>query len=428
MTQEPTACPFVRAGLAVILDAVGVVLLVWLGWRMFFVFDDALQTPALAVGLLGTAACWADRDAHRTVSSFMLAYVGIALLSAAVHRWTTVTSLPEPDWLTLFTPATHLVVMAVFVFGAAHLLRTPRRLSLLALLLVMAVGVLAVQILLDRAIADFIIIRSGAAALPSVPQWGGIHGTSLLLTIALPLALSVSVVNQSGLRMPAGIVLGGGFLLVAYFNGSRGGLVSMVLVCVAMAVLRLGISVRRRWSMLALWAVVLAPPTALTFALLSSRTAIGGIKDLSGRGMIWEATGRLALDNPWLGVGPGNYSQAILESGHAKDFIAQYGGLHNAHSLLLHVGAEVGVFGVLCLLAFVGWALRSCWRALARGCLPMIAVGLLFALAGFMVHSVSENFLDARADVERTRLVVWIVFASVLALERLSRQAPAVEG
>jgi len=43
------------------------------------------------------------------------------------------------------------------------------------------------------------------------------------------------------------------------------------------------------------------------------------------------------------------------------------------------------------------------------------------AVSLLAVHSLSENFFDARAEVERTRLVVWMILAAVLALERLPR-------
>ena len=147
-------------------------------------------------------ACWADRASLKNAPPAMLAWVGLTLLSAAVHRWATISSAAEPAWLSLFTPASHLVVMAVFVYGTAHLLRTPSRLSWLVILMVMAVAVLSVQIAFDRAASGFVYVRGGPS-LPSVPQWGGIHGTSLLLTLCLPLACAANLAEYgiNGLKM-----------------------------------------------------------------------------------------------------------------------------------------------------------------------------------------------------------------------------------
>ena len=164
---------------------------------------------------------------------------------------------------------------------------------------------------------------------------------------------------------------------------------------------------------------------ALALAIWSMRAYVEGGENLSGRTLIWEATARLALDHPWLGVGPGNYAQAIVDSRRAEEFLTVYGGLHNAHNMVLHVAAEVGVIGALAFVGFMLWAVKACWRTWAFGHLPLVSLGFLFALTGFLVHSFSENFIDARAEVERTRLLVWIVMAAALALERLPRRFPA---
>lgn len=196
MNREPSAVSLLADGLSRVADGVGLVLLVLLGWRMFFVFDAALQDRALVVGLFGLAACWADRSALKNAPAAMLVYIGIALLSAAVHQWASVSASADPAWLSLFAPASHLVVMAAFLYGTAHLLRTPSRLSWFVVLLVAAIVVLSVQILFDRAGGDFVYVRGGPS-LPSVPQWGGIYGTSLLLTLCLPLACAAILTGRS---------------------------------------------------------------------------------------------------------------------------------------------------------------------------------------------------------------------------------------
>ena len=446
MSGQPTAAAMVSEGVSRICDLAGVVLLIVLGLRMFFVFDAALETRALVVGLVGVVACWANRSALKNAPLPMLAYVGVALLSAAVHRWSTVSSAPEPAWISLFTPALHLVVMVVFIYGAAHLLRTPSRLSWFVVLLVAAIGVLAVQIAFDRASVDFVYLRGGFS-LPSVPHWGGIHGTSLFLTIGFSLASAIMLTGPSVSRVLAGGLLAGGLLVVEYLNGSRGGLVSMAFVLAAMGVFAV---VRRTGGTrrpLILGGGVVVVSIALALAIWSMRAYVEGGENLSGRTLIWEATARLALDHPWLGVGPGNYAQAIADSrraeesltiygvgqpirvgliqGSAEESVTVYGVGQNAHNMVLHVAAEVGVIGALAFVGFMLWAVKACWRTWAFGHLPLVSLGFLFVLAGFLVHSLSENYLDARAEVERTRLLVWMVMAAALALERLPRRFPA---
>ena len=422
MTREPSAASLVAEGFSRIADAVGVILLCVLGWRMFFVFDSALQGRALIVGLLGLLACWTHRSAQKTAPLAMLGYVAIGLLSAAVHRWSTISSSPEPQWLSLFTPASHLAVMAVFIYGTAHLLRTPSRLSWFVVLVVGSTCILSLQIAFDRIASGFVFQRGGSGSLPSVPHWGGLHGTSLFLALVLPLTLSVSFANRSLTRTLAGITLGCSLLFVAFIHGSRGGLVAMVSSTVLMMGCVLVLRIDRRWRLRALVCAIITAFLGLIVALLSYRTSLEGLKDLSGRGLIWEPTVRLVADNWWIGVGPGNFSRAMFETNYPAAFLQRYGNqFYNAHNLLLHTGAEIGVFGAMFLLAFVAWALRSCWRAWTLRRVQIMSLGLLFALTAFVVHSISEDFLDARAEVERTRLIVWMVFAAVLAVARLSR-------
>lgn len=423
MSRQPGATALVTEGLSHVADGIGLVLLVLLAWRMFFGFDQAFQGYAFAVGAIGVLSCWTNRAALKNIPAVLVAYVAIGLLSAAVHRWAIVTTSADAPWWSLFSPAAHLAVMAIFIYGAAHLLRTPSRLTGFVVLMVLATAILATQIVFDRASTAFIYNRGGTS-LPSVPQWGGIHGTSLLLTLALPLASVGMLTGRSMWQKLPGGILAGGFLVTAYLNGSRGGLVAMGLVMGAMVVLGIArtTSVRRQPLLLAIGFAVLAAALGGVWFL---RANFEHGADLSGRTLMWSFASQLIRDQPWLGVGPGNYYQAILAGGYARDYPSEYAGLPNAHNMLLHTAAETGVVGAICLAALILWALRSCWRTSQSGDLRMVSLGMLLAVGGFFVHSLSQNFLDARVDVERMRLLVSMMLAAVLALERLPRTRAA---
>ena len=387
---------------------------------MFFDFDSNLQGDALVVALIGIIAGAADGKAARSVPVAMLAYVGIALLSAAVHRWGLVSASADLGWLSLFRPAYHLVVMAAFVYGAAHLLRTPMRLSWFVILLMFATFVLSAQIAFDRASTGFVYVRSGSS-LASVPQWSGIHGTGLALTLGLALASAGLATRGSWWRSMASAILAGGLFAVAYVNGSRGGLVAMGVVTGTIALFAVLEATGRRRPTALVFSSVATLAGVLVLVVWFLRGYVASGADLSGRTLLWQAAVRVIGDHPWLGVGPGNYGQAIAASGYAAGFPSNLVGVNNAHNLLLHAGVEIGVLGALCLLLFLAWALRACWRAWSAGYVPLVSLGLLLALEGFMVHSLSENFFDARAAVERTRLIVWMTLAASLALDRLPR-------
>ena len=421
MNGPPAAAGMVSEGVSRICDLAGVVLLIVLGWQMFFEFDSALQTPALVVGLVGLVAAWTDQTARQRSRwpLFMFAYVGIALTSSIVHQWATVMSARDANWTALFEPAFHLVVMTVFVSGAAYLLRTERRLSVFVVLFVGAVVISAAQMVFDRAVHDRVYVRAGTVSFPSIPQWGGVHGNSLVLTLGLPLALSISQSARPALPFAAGICLWAALVASAYVNGSRAGLVTMALITVVMGALVLHRRVRHHARKFTPWAFAAATLIVVAWALWSRRTSIG---DFGGRGTIWRFVAALIGEHPWLGVGPGQYAQGMREGGYAA-ILSPSEGVHNAHNLLLHVGAEIGVAGMLCLLAFLIWMVRACYQAWTARQLPMVSLGVCCALVGFLLHSASEDFLDARADVERTRLIVWMCFGAALAVARLPRSA-----
>jgi O-antigen ligase len=424
MHHQPSAASMVAEGVGRIADAAGVLLLIWLGVRMYFGPDAPLQDSVLLIGILGVVASVGDRQTAKNPPAALLAYVAIGLLSAAVHRWPIIAASANPQWLSLFSTAIYLPVMAVFIYGAGHLLRSPIRLSWFAVLVVIATFILSVQIAFDRASSGFVYVRGGPS-LVSVTQWGGIHGTSLALTLALPLAAIGLAIRRSPWRAVASAVLATGFLTIAYLNGSRGGLLAMALTMGSIVLFALfGAGIRKRAPR---FVGVLG--AALVIVLFGTvwllRGYMEGGSDLSGRTYMWQAALGLIAEHPWLGVGPANYGNAVVSGGYAAQIPSYVIGLSNAHNLFLHTMAEVGIAGGVCLLLFLGFAVRGCWRAWTTGHVPMVSLGILFALAGFLAHSLTENFFDARVAVERTRLIVWMFLAAALALDRLSRSHSA---
>ncbi len=420
MKQEPTAFELLRLGLAPILDLCGVLMLCVLGWQVMFGGSQPFETQALWVGLIGALACWADPRAIRNVPLPMLGYVGVALLSAAVHRWPEVSRGDASGWWTLFDPAFHLVIMTALVYGASYLLRTPERLSLFMVLMVASVSVVAVQILFDRASTKFIYNPLGSAHLPSVAQWGGLHQTGLLLVLGLPMPVAMALLSRSKWQVVAGLLLACGLILVASINGSRGGIATMLFVGTLMATVRTG---RRRggWRSFVLAVVALMIAVALSILLFPTRESTSA-GSLYGRTRIWRAALAISLDNMALGVGPGNYPRAMLDGGYAAaHLISGSAGVDQAHNTLLQTGAELGMAGALCLLMYWLWMLDACWRARTLGFVPMLSFGMASVLTGFMIRSMSDNFLDGLGTTDRTRVLVWSLFASVLAIQRLPR-------
>jgi O-antigen ligase len=426
MTTGPTALSLFREGLALIVEAAGVVLLVWLGFEVVFgTLHQSFELKALAVGLIGAVAWLLAPGAARNTPLPMLAYAGVALISAAVHQWGRVFGESGAAWWRLFEPAFYLVIMCALVLGAAHLLRTPRRLALFAVLMTASVFVVAVQLLFDRVSTNFLDPRltMGFQYQPSVAQWGGLHQSGLLLVLGLPFVMALVIDGGSIWRMLAGLVLGCGLVFAGYVNGSRGGIFSMAVVAAAMVVVTMfTLRGRMRVLILGLFAIV---PLGVSYAVLLGRTSMPPIKSWSGgRAHIWESAWNMFRDHPWLGVGPGNFTRAIIDGGYAAAHLSMFPDqttdLAHAHNMLLQVAAETGVFGVLSLIALWAWMLAACWRAWRRGPVPLVAIGLCFAMAGFLARTMSDHFLDNLGTTPRTRVLVWLLLGAGLAVQRLS--------
>lgn len=429
---EPTVA-LIREGLSRIADGCGVVLFALLAPLVIFSGRQSFETEALAVGVIGAAAAWLSPTGVRRVPMAMLAYVGLALLSAIVHEWPVVAAMAEPDWWLVIAPAQHLLVMAVFVAGAAHLLRTPRRISVFVVFLAVAIAVIATQTLFDRISTNFVYAEGGSLSLPSVSQWGGMHQVGLVLVIGFPLVFAVSCSSTSRLRILAGAVLGGGLLIVAALNGSRSGIGTMVISALAMGGLSFRLGRRTRWAPRYYLLALLVLGVGVWFGAAQierSRAPLSSIS--SGRWEIWSGAAAIAYDHPLLGVGPGNYNATMIDGGYAGRYLPHYArrslnppdpaaliGTEQAHNLLLHVAAETGIAGALSLLVFWIGLMTGCWRSLARAHLPLLSMALLAALGAFLLRCMYDNFLDVVMANERVRVLAWMLFGAALALQRL---------
>jgi len=339
----------------------------------------------------------------------------------------------ELQWWALFTPASHLLVMAIFVAGAAHLLRSASRLSLWCAGLAVGVLLLSGQVLYDRVSTNFVYVDSGSESLPSVAQWGGLHQVGMLMVIGLPLVMALAFFSRSWPRIAAGALLGAGLMLVAIFNGSRSAIVAMALSVAIMAAVRLYALGPSRRMLVACGVVAVAVIVGVWLGLAQVQRARGPLSSVtSGRWLIWTAAWHVMRDHPLLGVGPGNYRLAMLDGGYGEQHLPRYRasrdrfdpgalvGTEQAHNLVLHVGAEIGVVGALSLLAWWLSMVWGCLRALNHSHLKLLSSGLTVALSAFLLRSMYDNFLDGLITTDRTRVLIWTLCAAALALQRLT--------
>ncbi|MBN1992820.1 MAG: O-antigen ligase family protein [Anaerolineae bacterium] len=103
----------------------------------------------------------------------------------------------------------------------------------------------------------------------------------------------------------------------------------------------------------------------------------------------WQAAREMWRDNPWLGVGFGNY--AVVYPAYAVG--RWLNPLGHAHNYLLNLGAEAGLAGILGYLIFWIAAFAVTWQAVRSGSgfCRAVAAGGLGILAHLHLHNLFDN-------------------------------------
>lgn len=137
------------------------------------------------------------------------------------------------------------------------------------------------------------------------------------------------------------------------------------------------------------------------------------------RQQIWAEAEREIAENPWLGVGPGNFPTASARSGSDAETVSAV----HAHDVLLTVGAELGLPAVGAVIGFtiaIAFAARRAGKALRRSPDGAIVAGAAAGLLTFLGHGV----IDYTLRNPTLMVLVWALAGLVLASDRVSRMGP----
>jgi O-antigen ligase len=231
--------------------------------------------------------------------------------------------------------------------------------------------------------------------------YGSPNNLALVLDRTLPLALAVTLFGGRGWRISprrwlyllAAVVMAAA--CVATF--SKGALLLGLPVGVGLVLLLGAFHSHQRWP----W-VVLGAGSVAAVGLLAVLFRTPRFADLLNfqagtsfiRIKLWQSALHMALDHPWLGVGPDNFLYAY-RSHYVLPSAWQELNLNHPHNILLDLWTRLGMAG----LAVGGWvvwgALRRGWRLMqaARPAVWPVALGLLAGLAVTLTHGLIDNSL-----------------------------------
>lgn len=313
---------------------------------------------------------------------------GIASLAVADARLLAIKDLVQ--WAAYF--------VAGYVLFATLARETAMRRAMVVVFLAATTGVVAV--------AGWQYLESGRELLAVGGTLGNRNVLGGFLCLALPVAFALAVHREplplrcwSGLLVVGGLAvllsggallgLAAGLLIVAL---SRGTLPAMGLVLGLSAVLLLVYPRLPRDNALEQSTSVLLYPDGY---------------DLSRRYPEWQAAVVLIEEQPWLGVGAGNYQRNIG---------MYYGSLPNPtganepdiQNLYLVLAASIGVPGALCFAALLAWGAAQAARRAAYGRADRaLAVGCVGALAAFGIACVWHPLLVRGIGVPLVLVLAW---------------------
>jgi O-antigen ligase len=202
---------------------------------------------------------------------------------------------------------------------------------------------------------------------------------------------------------------------------SRGGLVALG------ASLLAAIVIAGRWRgrviVLTLLALIGCVTYFAAFAPLEARQRVTTVQGGTGRTDVWTVGWRMVQNDPWRGVGAGNFANSsihfLLQPGSIKrtDFIVDTPKV--AHNMYLEVLAELGIPGLALFLAILGFSLLCIVRA-ARSfkrsgdvTLEILSRAIFVALVGIL----ASDFFGSREYSKQ----LWLLLALGPALLAMAR-------
>ncbi len=133
----------------------------------------------------------------------------------------------------------------------------------------------------------------------------------------------------------------------------------------------------------------------------------------------WQAAIRLFKDRPIMGWGPGTYQfvYAASQRSHEKTIISTNAGdKGNAHSEYLGPLAEMGLIGMLLIIALVITVLITgirVYRSATKPEIRMLSLASVLALITYFTHGLINNFLDT----DKASIPVWGMIAMIVAMD-----------
>lgn len=290
-----------------------------------------------------------------------------------------------------------------------NLVRTPRRLTVLAGAIVVTSIVTSVNVI-DWYLTGENLVEGYRA------RWVGVYADpnrmAMSVGIIVPIAIAFIARKQTGWFMRTLCIIAAAVAVAAIvYSYSRGGFVGLA-VAMGVWVLR-----ERRFGRVVL--VGVAATALLVFAPTRfwnrTETVSEFRDDVSAMGRVhaWSVAAAISQEKPLLGVGASSFRLAWPFYAPPEAHRA-----YEAHNIFLQVLAELGWVGFFLFLLFLGGTVEGSWRASRDEEVGWLARALTAAGIGYLVCNLSAGFLGSSPHL-------FVLFGMLAATEHLARAAPA---
>ena len=387
-------------------------------------FGEGLTIGRLAGGL-ALAVVIVHRLARETPG---LRVDGVLLAGAALGAWALASAYWADDPSYVYRTLAAFVVSVGYVLACVVLIRNIRLLLLVFTTFVAGAGVFGLVSIASYVASGRVV---GAEGLQGDQNYFALYQVA-----ALPLALALAAMEGRGGRRALLYAVVAIIVLSVVASLSRGGLVTLAVVVGATlltpARLLFG-SVARKVS----YALILACTAAIALLVgaapfLERFRTIFEISDpqadrASGRIDLWRAAWNGFKEDPFFGLGAGNFQARaldLLQTTPGVDLRRNYAVAGRVvHNSYLEVLTELGVIGLILFLTVLGFTvfkLVSTYRAAAAvGDLTIerCSVALLLALLAILVGGLTLSLEYGR--------LLWLLIGLAVALHALARPSPA---
>jgi len=341
--------------------------------HVFDVVPKSFKIPVVLLALLGISLAASGRGFvfwQTTAGKIMPVFVAWVLLTWLLAGHT----MDGRYYMQAF------VVGAVLFAAAAGLLNTAADFSKLFMTLACA-GVVAALLGVVWSGQHYgrFALRMGAYADPNYYAMGLLAVMPLMWTTVARKALWVRIAGLLAMALP---------LLLLVKTGSRAAVISIVVMLVVLFLLS---SLTARIVIGGLAAVAVVALLAFVPNVLKSRLAPSDAQSAeqnsSAARQTLLVTGLvMTLNNPLLGLGPGNFARAIVDEGRMRGEEYAPLGTHNAYT---QISSETGVPGIILFLLLIGFSIVKLVSLLrqtsANDELHELARGMLLSLAGVCI-------------------------------------------